>query len=82
LDKIYHVIPWKEIVKNSKIKEPRKGQSVNFSLRAKQALIFLKACNGLSDWKLIDQQKKIEDQNRILVKPLSSVSSFIILAGH
>jgi hypothetical protein len=24
------------------------------------AMIFLKACNGLSDWKLIDQQKKLK----------------------
>jgi len=46
------------------------------------ALMFLKAYNGLSDQKLIEQQEKIEDQNRIWMKPLVSVSSFIILAGY
>jgi hypothetical protein len=60
LSEIYKVIPWKELVKILKIKEPRKGQAVNFSPKGKLALMFLKACNGLSDWKLIDSRKKLK----------------------
>ena len=82
LGEIYKVIPWKELIKNLNIKEPRKGQAVNFSPKGKMALMFLKAYNGLPDQKLIEQQEKIEDQNRIWMKPLVSVSSFIILAGY
>lgn len=54
LGKIYQVIPWNALVKNLKLKEPRKGRTANFSPQGKLALMFLKAYTGLSDRKLIE----------------------------
>ncbi len=51
---IYQVIPWKELAKNLKLKEPRKGRAANFSPQGKLALMFLKAYTDLSDRKLIE----------------------------
>ena len=54
LGKIHQVIPWQELAKNLKLKEPRKGRVANFSPQGKLALMFLKAYSGLSDRKLIE----------------------------
>ncbi len=54
LGKIYQVIPWNELIKTLKLKEPRKGRAANFSPQGKLSLMFLKAYNGLSDRKLIE----------------------------
>jgi|TARA_B100000315_G_C14530907_1_gene566110 hypothetical protein len=54
LGKIYQVIPWKELAKQLKLKEPRRGRAANFSPQGKLALMFLKAYTGLSDRKLIE----------------------------
>lgn len=54
LGRIYQAIPWKGLVKNLKLREPRKGRTANFSPQGKLALMFLKAYTGLSDRKLIE----------------------------
>jgi hypothetical protein len=54
LGRIYQAIPWKALVKNFKLKEPRRGRSANFSPQGKLALMFLKAYSDLSDRKLIE----------------------------
>ena len=54
LGKIYQVIPWNELIKSLKLKEPRKGRDANFSPQGKLALMFLKAYTSLSDRKLIE----------------------------
>jgi Transposase domain (DUF772)/Transposase DDE domain len=54
LGKIYQAIPWKELVKSLKLKEPRQGRAANFSPQGKLALMFLKAYSGLSDRKLME----------------------------
>jgi hypothetical protein len=54
LGEIYQVVPWKELAKNFKLKEPRKGRGSMFSPQGKLALMFIKPYTGLSDRKLID----------------------------
>jgi len=54
LGRIYQVIPWNDLIKSLKLKEPRKGRDANFSPQGKLALMFLKAYTGLSDRKLIE----------------------------
>ena len=54
LGKIYQVIPWSELIKALKLKEPRKGRGAYFNPQGKLALMFLKAYTGLSDRKLVE----------------------------
>ena len=54
LGRIYQVIPWKELAKILKLKEPRRVRSANFSRQGKLALMFLKAYTGMLDRKLIE----------------------------
>jgi hypothetical protein len=54
LGKIYQVIPWDELIKSLKLKEPRKGRGAYFNPQGKLALMFLKSYTGLSDRKLVE----------------------------
>jgi len=54
LGKIYQVIPWKDLIKLLRLKEPRQGRGAYFSPQGKLALMFLKAYTGLSDRKLVE----------------------------
>jgi hypothetical protein len=54
LGRIYQAIPWKELIKQLKLKEQRNGRRANFSPQGRLALMFLKAYSGLSDRKLIE----------------------------
>ena len=54
LGKIYQVIPWNDLIKHLKLKEPRKGRGAYFSPQGKLALMFLKAYTSLSDRKLVE----------------------------
>jgi hypothetical protein len=54
LGKIYQGLPWKELIKNLRLKEQRNGRASKFSKQGKVALMFLKAYSGLSDRKLIE----------------------------
>jgi hypothetical protein len=54
LGKIYQVLPRKELIKNLKLKEQRKGRVSTFSPQGKLSLMFLKAYCGFSDRKLIE----------------------------
>ena len=55
LGKIYLGIPWKELSKSFKLKEPEKGPNSFFSAKGKLGLMFLKNYSQVSDRKLIEQ---------------------------
>ncbi len=55
LGKIYHAIPWANLVRSVGLKEHHKGPDCIFSPQGKLALMFLKHYCGCSDNKLIEQ---------------------------
>ena len=54
LGKVYHCIPWSELVVTLKIKEYKKGPTRIFSPQGMLALMFLKSYCNCSDRKLIE----------------------------
>ena len=55
LGKIYHAIPWTELIRTFGLKQHKSGPKGNFSPQGKLALMFLKHYSQLSDRKLIEQ---------------------------